>query len=66
VVKTSLTVLFHVKKNTKLFLSFTSGPCKMIAPFFAQLATKYPNAIFSKVDVDQVKEVAAACKVTSM
>lgn len=38
----------------------------MIAPFFAQLATKYPNAIFSKVDVDQVKEVAAACKVTSM
>lgn len=45
---------------------FNSGPCKMIAPFVAQLANKYPNVVFAKLDVDQVKEVAAACKVTAM
>lgn len=43
-----------------------SGPCKMISPFYAQLSTKYPQVVFAKIDVDQVKEVAAACKVTSM
>lgn len=38
----------------------------MITPFYTQLSTKYPNVVFSKVDVDQVKDVAAACKVSSM
>ncbi|KAI8369754.1 PITH domain-containing protein [Blakeslea trispora] len=48
------------------FYATWCGPCKMIAPFYAQLSTKYKQAIFAKVDVDQLKEVAAACKVTSM
>lgn len=38
----------------------------MISPFYAQLSTKYSHVVFAKVDVDQLKEVAAACKVTSM
>lgn len=38
----------------------------MITPFYAQLSTKYSQVVFAKLDVDQVKEVAAACKVTSM
>ena len=29
------------------------GPCKSIAPKFASLSTKYPSAVFLKVDVDQ-------------
>ncbi|KAI8987441.1 PITH domain-containing protein [Mycotypha africana] len=48
------------------FFATWCGPCKMIAPFYTQLSTKYPQAVFAKVDVDQLKEVAAACKVTSM
>ncbi|KAI8062803.1 PITH domain-containing protein [Gilbertella persicaria] len=48
------------------FFATWCGPCKMIAPFYAQLSTKYKQAVFAKVDVDQLKEVAAACKVTSM
>lgn len=30
---------------------FRCGPCKMIAPLFSQLPSKYPKAIFLKVDV---------------
>ena len=28
------------------------GPCKAIAPLFAQMAEKYKNLLFLKVDVD--------------
>lgn len=33
---------------------FRCGPCKMIAPLFNQLPSKYPKAIFLKVDVVRV------------
>ncbi|KAI8370826.1 PITH domain-containing protein [Choanephora cucurbitarum] len=48
------------------FFASWCGPCKMIAPIFVQLSTKYKQVTFAKVDVDLVKEVASACKVTSM
>lgn len=38
----------------------------MIAPFFKQLSTKYPNAFFLKVDVDKCPGTAAANEVSSM
>lgn len=41
------------------FLNFRCGPCKMIAPLFNQLPSKYPKAIFLKVDVDKCQETAA-------
>ena len=31
-----------------------------------QLAAKYPDAVFVKVDVDANEEVAAACNITAM
>jgi len=42
------------------------GPCKRIAPFFDELSTKYPRAVFLKVDVDQCTETAALHNVTAM
>jgi len=38
----------------------------MIAPFFAELAEKYPDAIFVKVDVDEGEDLAASCGISAM
>ena len=32
-----------------------SGPCNMIAPFFNELSTKYPQLTYAKVDGDKLK-----------
>ncbi|CEP11437.1 hypothetical protein [Parasitella parasitica] len=48
------------------FFATWCGPCKAISPFYTQLSVKYPLVVFAKVDVDKVKDVAAACQVSSM
>ncbi|XP_030766301.1 thioredoxin-like protein 1 [Sitophilus oryzae] len=56
--------------GTKLVVvDFTAtwcGPCQRMAPVFQQYATKYPRAVFLKVDVDQCQETAAAQGVSAM
>ncbi|KAL1741366.1 thioredoxin-domain-containing protein [Schizophyllum fasciatum] len=42
------------------------GPCKAIAPIYAQLANQYPRAIFLRVDVDKNRPIAAKYQVTAM
>ncbi|KAL5212979.1 hypothetical protein ABZP36_023826 [Zizania latifolia] len=34
------------------------GPCRIIAPVFADLTKKHPNVVFLKVDVDELKPIA--------
>jgi thioredoxin 1 len=52
-----------------LLVDFTAtwcGPCKMIGPYFEELALKFPDVVFVKVDVDELDDVAAACGISAM
>ncbi|XP_017776586.1 PREDICTED: thioredoxin-like protein 1 [Nicrophorus vespilloides] len=48
------------------FTASWCGPCQRIAPVFQQLAGKYPNAVFLKIDVDKCQDTAAAQGVSAM
>ncbi|KAF9686776.1 hypothetical protein SADUNF_Sadunf02G0024900 [Salix dunnii] len=58
------------KETAKLIVvDFTASwcpPCKFIAPIFAELAKKFTKVTFLKVDVDELKSVAAECEVEAM
>ena len=42
------------------------GPCRMISPEVTNFATKYPQVLFLKVDVDECDEIAVEYKIESM
>eukprot|EP00088_Acartia_fossae_P059851 TRINITY_DN71565_c0_g1_i1.p1 TRINITY_DN71565_c0_g1~~TRINITY_DN71565_c0_g1_i1.p1 ORF type:complete len:287 (-),score=72.50 TRINITY_DN71565_c0_g1_i1:75-935(-) len=48
------------------FTASWCGPCKRIAPYFDEMSSKYSNAVFLKVDVDQCQETAQSHGVTAM
>ncbi|GMH06509.1 hypothetical protein Nepgr_008349 [Nepenthes gracilis] len=52
-----------------MVIDFTAswcGPCRFIAPFLSELAKKLPHVTFLKVDVDELKSVAADWAVEAM
>jgi len=48
------------------FTASWCGPCKAIAPYFAELAAKYPEIEFVKIDVDELDDVAGECGISAM
>ncbi|KAI5061491.1 hypothetical protein GOP47_0024000 [Adiantum capillus-veneris] len=48
------------------FTASWCGPCKFIAPVFAELSEKYPNLVFLKVDVDEMNAISTAYEVRAM
>lgn len=55
--------------NKLVVVDFTAswcGPCKRIAPIFAELAAKYSHNLYLKVDVDECSQTANDYKVQAM
>jgi len=48
------------------FTATWCGPCRLMAPIFAELSKKFENLIFLKVDVDEVQDVTAEWEVRAM
>ena len=58
-----------LSQNELVIVDFTAswcGPCKQMAPVYDKLSQEYPQAVFIKVDVDQVSSVAAQEAITAM
>lgn len=78
---TSLAALRPIELNVSNFSSFLSyselpilvdlwaewcGPCKMMAPQFAQAAQSYPQVVFGKIDTEAHPRISAAFNVRSI
>ncbi|XP_074374971.1 thioredoxin H1-like [Apium graveolens] len=55
--------------NKLIVVDFTAtwcGPCRIMSPYFAELAKSMSSAIFLKVDVDELKSVAEEYDIEAM
>ncbi|XP_068662343.1 TPR repeat-containing thioredoxin TDX [Aristolochia californica] len=48
------------------FTASWCGPCRIISPLYTSLAEKYPKVVFLKIDIDEVRSVAAQWNVSSV
>ncbi len=46
------------------FYATWCGPCKMLAPVFEEVAAKYPDVTFVKVNVDEDEELARKFRIS--
>jgi len=64
-----ITDVKQIPQDKKVLIDFHAtwcGPCKKIAPAFIELANKYPDIVFLKVDVDEAEKIAESFSVSSL
>ncbi|RWW36503.1 hypothetical protein BHE74_00058466 [Ensete ventricosum] len=53
----------------KMVIDFSAswcGPCRFVEPAFRAMAAQYTDAVFLKIDVDELREVSRQWKVQAM
>ncbi|XP_042422580.1 thioredoxin H2-1-like [Zingiber officinale] len=59
----------HSQTNKLMVIDFSAswcGPCRMIEPVFREMSNQYTDAVFLKIDVDELPEVSKQWKVLAM
>ncbi|CAL9767498.1 unnamed protein product [Musa acuminata subsp. burmannicoides] len=59
----------HSQTNKLMVIDFSAswcGPCRFVEPAFKAMATQYSDAVFVKIDVDEIPEVSKQWKVQAM
>lgn len=62
-------LLTLISKLNQIVIDFTATwcpPCRFIAPVFVDMAKKFLNVVFFKIDVDELQSVAKEFKVEAM
>ncbi len=58
-----------LKNDKKVVIDFYAdwcGPCKMMAPFFEEVANETKEMVFAKLNVDELEEIAESFEITSI
>ncbi|CAD5194368.1 unnamed protein product [Musa acuminata subsp. malaccensis] len=59
----------HSQTNKLMVIDFSAswcGPCRFVEPAFKAMATQYSDAVFVKINVDEIPEVSKQWKVQAM
>jgi hypothetical protein len=59
-------MLLYLHLSFSLIYFYSQGPCKMIAPFYAEQALLNPHLQFLKVDVDELSDLAGKYNIQAM
>ncbi|CAM0876928.1 unnamed protein product [Alopecurus aequalis] len=59
----------HRNASKLMVIDFSAswcGPCRFIEPAFKEMASRFADAVFVKIDVDELQEVAKTFRVEAM
>jgi len=66
---TEITELIQIPPNKKVIIDFYAtwcGPCARVTPIIDDLADKFQNIVFLKVNVDEADEIAAGFEISQL